>query len=162
MKKRKIILSLVIALTLISIIGATVATAASIYGTREDPLVSLSYINDRLTPDILSQVSAEIHTRASQLQTAIDNASEQVTNFTLINVSAGQRLNLTSGAEFILRSGNATCVTGSEMINVTSGSSIYQNDSIAANNLYMASASGDGFYASNDVSVMVRGSYTIS
>jgi len=86
-----------------------------------------------------------------------------VVPFTPLLITAGSTLIGEAGAEFILRSGTATAVSGPDgMVNVTTGRDIVDGNSIPTNNLLLVPRSdGRGFYANTDVWVMIKGGYNI-
>jgi len=86
-----------------------------------------------------------------------------VVPFTPLLIPAGSTLIGEAGAEFILRSGTATAVTGPDgMVNVTAGRDIVNGNNIPTNNLLLVPRSdGRGFYADTDVWVMIKGGYQI-
>ncbi|MCL2286856.1 MAG: hypothetical protein FWC32_10905 [Firmicutes bacterium] len=94
---------------------------------------------------------------------AINGGAGQVVPFTPLNIPAGQILIAEAGAEFILRSGLATAVSGPDgMVNVTTGRDIVDGYRIPTNNLLLVPRSdGRGFYADTDVWVMIKGGYQI-
>ena len=150
-----------------AVIGIS-AIAASNYGTREDPLVTLSYVNDKLTPDLLTKVRSDVDFSALELQKKIDDAITQsatnsVETFSVVKMKNGQKLSAKTGTEIILREGNAVCSSSSDgLINVSSGLNVESAKNIELNNLMMAVNESDGVTARSDLTLLVRGTYTIS
>lgn len=93
----------------------------------------------------------------------IGEGAGQVVPFTPLNIPAGQMLIAEAGAEFIVRSGLATAVSGPDgMVNVTTGRDIVNGNRIPANNLLLVPRSdGRGFIAETDVWVMFKGGFQI-
>jgi len=83
--------------------------------------------------------------------------------FTPLNIPAGSSLIAEAGAEFILRSGSATAVSGPDgMVNVTTGVDIVNGNPIPTNHLLLVPRSdGRGFVALTDVWVMIKGGFEI-
>ena len=86
-----------------------------------------------------------------------------VVPFTPVQVPAGSRLYAEAGAEFILRSGRATAISGADgMVNVTTGVDIVNGNNIPTNHLLLVPRSdGRGFRADTDVWVMIKGGFNI-
>ena len=63
-KKLTIILSVILA---VAVIAGVSAYAASVYGTSSDPLITLSYLNETLTPKLLEQFKAELNSAVDEL-----------------------------------------------------------------------------------------------
>ena len=87
----------------------------------------------------------------------------EVVPFTPVQVPAGSRLYAEAGAEFILRSGRATAISGADgMVNVTTGVDIVNGNNIPTNHLLLVPRSdGRGFRADTDVWVMIKGGFNI-
>lgn len=165
-----------------------VAVAAGQQGSQSDPLVTLSYLNQQVTPAILAQVDSQLTARQSELegklaavkdsyvkeveaklngsggtssggQTASGSASYQV-----VTLSAGQTLTGGAACEFLLRTGTATCVSDSSpgLVDMTDGTTLASGGALKANHLYLGTIEGRGVKASTAVTIMVRGSYTIT
>ena len=165
--KPRLIKTLSAAVAVSAIVGIT-AIAASNYGTREDPLITLSYVNDKLTPELLTKVRGDVDFAALELQKKIDDAIAQsetnsVETFSVVKLKNGQRLSAKTGTEIILREGNAVCASAADgLINVSSGLNVESAKNIELNNLMMAANDSDGVTARSDLTLLVRGTYTIS
>ena len=86
----------------------------------------------------------------------------QVTPFTTLNPQAGQSIIFNEGAEFILRGGSASAITGANGIpDVTAGEDVLNGDTIGLNHLMMIPRSdGRGVAFHTDSWIMVRGGFT--
>lgn len=151
-------------------------------GTQTDPVVTLSYLTDVNTPAVLKQVDTKLDEREQALVDKLNDTvnqfekdmqeqsgSENNTSvpsavFSVITVKSGQKLLGGEGCEFLLRGGSATCVSASApgLIDSTDGSTLPGGAAVQLNHLYMATAEGRGFLAASDLTVLVRGSYTVS
>ncbi|OUN22123.1 hypothetical protein B5G34_08810 [Flavonifractor sp. An82] len=157
-----------------------VAVAAGQQGSKNDPLVTLSYLNDQALPAILEQVDDKVADKQTELEKKLDavvdgyvqevesklNGSSGSSSggvFQIVNLKAGQTVVGTAACEFLLRSGTAVCVSDSApgLIDTTAGSTLSGGSALTANHLYLATIDGRGVKASTDVTIMVRGSYTI-
>lgn len=157
-----------------------VAVAAGQQGSKNDPLVTLSYLNDQALPAILSQVDKKVSDKQSELEqklnTVVDGYVKEVEGklsgssgsssggvFQIVNLKAGQTVVGTAACEFLLRSGTAVCVsdTAPGLIDTTAGSALSGGSALTANHLYLATIDGRGVKASTNVTIMVRGGYTI-
>ena len=160
-----------------------VALAAGQQGSQADPLVTLSYLNQKATPSILAQVDAKITAREAelnqQLSSVVDGYVKEIeaklsgnsagqpstgsSAYQVVNLSAGQTITGGEACEFLLRSGTATCVsdTAPGLVDMTAGTTLANGGALAANHLYLATIEGRGIKAATDVTLMVRGDYTI-
>lgn len=203
-KKWKAITSILLLATLIA--AGALAIAAE-YGTSEDPLVSLSYINNVLAPQISDKVDEIIAEKTGSLQTDLDSkinsisyeidekiadyasksSDEIVTDafvqsvadkvaekvgssggtsstFALVKLTSGQTLTAKVGCEVLLRIGNATCVSSGTpgLIDMTNGTDLANGKALEKNHLYLCTVDGRGVKASSDITLLVRGPYTVS
>lgn len=170
-------------LTVLLAVGAAGVFLGASQGSQTDPLVTMSYINQVTTPKILSEVDVKLSLREQALVDRLNAAITQYEKdmdqklsgstgtavggssaFTVVSVASGQQLIASSGGEFLLRSGTATAVAASApgLIDTTGGGTLAAGGAIAANHLYLTTADGRGLKASSAVTVMVRGSYTVS
>ena len=157
-----------------------VALAAGQQGSQSDPLVSLSYLTDKLTPDLLSQTDAKIAQREQALTENFDALIDAYTQemesalaqsggggtsaaFSVVDVAQGQTLIGGVGWEIMLRVGTANCVspTTPGLIDMTDGTTLSSGNPLVTNHLYMVTIADRGLTATSNVKVLVRGSYTI-
>lgn len=157
-----------------------VALAAGQQGSQTDPLVTLSYLTNQATPEIMAQVDVKITARekrlTDQLNAAILTYSKNMedklasaggvgksTEFSVVDLTAGQKLNPGVGCELLLRVGTATCTASSSpaLIDTTDGSSLWDGGTLVQNHLYMATMEGRSILAQGAVKLLVRGGYTV-
>ena len=161
MKNRKTLKSLLVMVLLVAIIAALqLIPAFANPGDANDPLVTQRYVDERI-----AALTAEI----DQLRGIINNIAPGsveaggVVPFAPVNIPAGSTLIADAGAEFIVRSGTATAVSGADgMVNVTAGVDIINGMDIPANNLLLVPRSdGRGFFAETDTWIMIKGGFSI-
>ncbi|MDD4565321.1 MAG: hypothetical protein PHE79_07625 [Eubacteriales bacterium] len=129
----------------ITILGLTVVVAASdTPGSKEDPVVTKSYVDNQITELMSSGGSTE--------------------TYKSIMLTAGQKLIGNEGTEVILRSGEATAIDNGAngVSDVTGAMDLMTGKSISQNHLLLIPRSdGRGIQANTEIWVMVRGTYTI-
>lgn len=136
-KNTKRILAGVLSLTFL----IAVAASATEPGNAEDPLISKSYVDTNLIPYI-----------------------NQVSSFSVVNLSAGQMLIGHAGCEIILRMGSATVLATEKggLCDVTVGGDWPHGSPVPANhNLIVPVSDGRGVKADTDIILMVKGTYTM-
>lgn len=142
MKNRWLIrLGCVAAVVLLSM---TCVAAAGNVGSKDDPLVTYSYVNETFKNEVMSEANG---------------------GFVLVTLSKGQILNGEVGTEVLLRVGTAQCVAASSpgLIDTTDASAINDAAALKKNHLYMMTIEERGIKATaGTVKVLVRGSYTVS
>ena len=178
MKKRNNAFARLVGLLLVSATVLTLTVAATGgAGTSSDPLVTLSYLNEKFLPQILSEVDKKT---ASREQTLSSKLTEQVksetqafeqkygassgnasggtsASFTVVTLNQGQIL-------YMLRTGSGVCVAASTpgLIDETSGAALVGGLGLQKNHLYMATVDSRGVQASaNSTKLLVRGNYSV-
>lgn len=163
-------------------------SAASNAGTADDPLVTLSYINQTLKPEITQQIHDQVYaelykeiwtTFSEDLKTEIlasvgvstEGTPTAKANYEVVMLEGGQMLNATGACEIILSSGSALCyVTSPENIaagvglrDCTVGAEITNgNDVPLCHYVIIARGDGRGALVTSDIAYfMVRGAYEI-
>lgn len=144
-------------------------SADEAYSSKNDPLVSLSYVNDVLGPQIMSQVLEKIESQYVKISDLTDMSAGDLT---LITLSKGDTLMSKGVCEIVLLSGNATTLitassnieAGQGLVDVTDGTVVTNGSLIKANHkIIIPKADGRGIIVTGDsVSLLVRGAYTIA
>ena len=176
MKKIKRWTILVSTLALTVLCGGA-ALAAS--GDQSDPLVTLSYLNQTVIPDVVSQVETKAGTRQTELAknlsdqitqykqdiAAIGSGSGSSASYTLVTLTSGQTMALDVGCEVMLRVGAATAsaATSPALIDVSTGGTINSGVALTQNHLYMATIADRTIKpAAATVKLLVRGGYSVA
>ena len=133
---------------------AGVAIAVGEQGAEIDPLVTLSYLNEVVTPDILLKVDEKVEARANQLEEKI--LAGGGATFATVEASAGKTLTLTAGSQVILRFGTAST---NGLLDSTDG--IATEGVLSANHLYIATGESQLVLVSTDATFLVQGRYTV-
>lgn len=165
MKKNRWFLRMTGLLVLSALLNVTVTMAAGTAGSSQDPLVTLSYLNDTFMNSILQRVDQKIAARNSQLSGGQAGGGSTASNFTVVTLSNGQTLNGGIGCEVMLRVGSAVCVSSSTpgLIDETSAGTLNNGGALVQNHLYMMTIEGRGVRAAAATTkLLVRGSYTIT
>jgi hypothetical protein len=160
MKKRKFPLHLAALAAVVFTLAGFAAVAAD-EGTANNPLVSLSYLNNIFKPAILSEVDAKVSAQETRIKsdfsaalTAYQSEVEQTLSgisggapitgqstatYAVVTLNGSQTLTGTVGTEIMLRIGTATCVASSSpgLIDMTDGSALNPGAALVTNHLYM-------------------------
>ena len=133
-----------------------VALAAGTQGSKADPLVTLSYLNDVAKPEILQQVDQKLVQREDELAEKLrQEGSADQGSFKTVELAAGTTVTLTGGAQVLLRSGTASSFA--HLVDVTTGETLSGN--LTANHLYLATAYGQTFTMNQAGTVLILGQY---
>lgn len=177
--KKKLLITLTVVVAVVFISGVSIL-AATTFGSKTDPLITLSYLTQKLKPQIMDEVnadisaaeasmSAELDAEVSSFKASIDaqptGSSNESTVFTLVTLSKGQTVTCAVGTQFLLRIGSASAFGSNSpaMIDSTTGLTLSSGNALATNHMYMVTIQGNGFKAdSSTVKILVRGVYTIS
>lgn len=186
MKKSISVFSRALSLLLVSFVLLTLTVAATGgAGSKEDPLVTLSYLNVNFLPEVLAQADARVVERNDALSTqlaeqiAAEKAAlekkyaaaskagalaDTVDSFVVVTMSRDQVLYGEIGCEVMLRVGTAVCVSPSSpgLIDSTDATTLDSGKSLVKNHLYMMTIDERGVKATADtVKVLVRGTYEV-
>ncbi len=151
-KKARIIACAVLALC--ALVGASVYAVYN-YGTEDDPLVTKSYLDEVLTPELMAEFNAQLD--AAQAQSSDGS-------FTVVTLSKGQTIKCQVGCQLMLRIGSASA-SGPDLpvlVDTTTGTTLDNGGALVTNHLYMVTIVNNGLTASADTTkVLVSGSYTV-
>ena len=156
MKKNRWYLRLLALLVLCGALNVTI-TAAAEAGSSDDPLVTLSYLNETFMDSIMERVD--------QLGISAGSGASAASNFTVVTLTSGQVLTGDIGCEVMLRVGTAVCVSPSSpgLIDETAATALNNGSALVQNHLYMMTIEGRGVRATaGTTKLLVRGSYTVA
>lgn len=138
--------------------GGMAVYAVTNYGSQDDPLITLSYLNDVLKPELEQKYLAGTEEALSQLESQVEAVESGA--YKAVTLTKDQVMTCQPGCTFLVRSGSAYVSEG--MLNLTAGESSAKNDWLKAHNLYMAVGDSDTVTASGETLLLVRGEYTIA
>lgn len=142
-----------LALVLVTVVVA--ALAAGTQGSQSDPLVTLSYLNEKALPELLTQVDKKVEEGTRELRGQMEKKGQAV--FQTVEISAGKAVTLTAGSQLLLRSGAASSSDG--LIDLTTGETVWGE--LAVNHLYIASGDGQKVTVAEKTTMMTLGGYTV-
>ncbi|MDI6600328.1 MAG: hypothetical protein QME46_00935 [Thermoanaerobacteraceae bacterium] len=151
MKKRILVVAGAV-LSLFLVIGVAFADTNPVPGSKEDPVVTKSYVDQAL----------------GQIKGYVDDMLSRAgqgggTELEVVNLNPGEKIILEAGAEIILRAGEATIYspTPNGLSDVTGGKDLVSGTPIPSNHLLIAPRSdGRGVVAKTAAVFMVRGQYS--
>ena len=153
-----------------------VALAAGV-GSKDDPLVTLSYLEGTYTDTLLKKADETLQQRNSELESSLkaqvdrlapstdSGTTASASTYQVITLSKGQSLKGTVGTEVMLRVGTAACYATSSpgLIDTTDGTDLAGGKALVKNHLYLMTVENRAVQATADtVKLLVRGSYTIA
>jgi len=134
--------------------------------TSSDPLVTLSYLTgpfmrNFVNPHVSAQVTVLTNTfnnRARDVELNITNsmASNQAQVFVFRTLPGGERFDIPSGAEIMLRSGSVS-ITSGRFINTTAGTAEQTSGQLISNNMFLAAEAGSITAGAGSATFLVRG-----
>ena len=128
-------------------------------GGTDDPVVTKSYIIDKVVPEIKAYVDQQLGIAASD-----GTVTARPSSFVVVNVSAGQSVIGEAGTELILRMGKGTIIATQKggLADTTAGYDLANGTEMPSNHLLIVPvADGRGYRATTDGIVMVKGGYTV-
>lgn len=161
-------------------IASSLSVLAAVQGSKENPLITLSYLKDVFSKTILQETDTKILQDKASFEKKLDDKISayrmEMNNqgntggnsgsgvFSVVDVASGQTLTGSVGCQIMLRIGSAQCVSAGSpgLIDATLGSVLEDGMSLVKNHLYMVSIEGRSVRAvGGAVKLMVQGSYTI-
>lgn len=139
-RKYKAMAVWILALTVVGMLcyraGRVNGAAGSVPGSVGDPLITKSYLEERLSE--------------------LDGGGA---GFSKVVLARGEELSLYSGSELMLYSGSAAVAGTDGLVNMTTGELFKKGNSIVRYHLYLAPEDGCGISADGSVAVYIRGNY---
>lgn len=158
---KKMKLGMIMLATLV--VGSSVYAAKGDAGSSNDPLVTKSYVDSKVT-----QLQKTVEVQASMidlLTQEINNmGKEESSSYEVVTVPVGQSIVGKQGTEIIVRSGNGQVLAsdGGGLQDMTEGTDLLGGSEIPKYHLVIIPREdGRGIYATKDLIVMVRGGYNI-
>ena len=151
--KNKLIATISVTAVIFAAIAIVIFAAP---GTNEDPIVSLSFVEQRLL-QLKTELTGEINKLDPNMQRAM-------MTFKVVEVKKGQKLVCGEGTEMILRQGKAEIFATKKggLANTTTGWDLGDGTAAPFNSLLICPlADGRGLKAQEDLLVMVKGTYTL-
>ena len=164
-----------IRLASLALAGVCLCGAALAVGDKNDPLISLSYLNQKAIPAILQQVETKAQTHKSELAIQFDNAIDGYkaekesgalnnASYKVVTLKKSQKMELGVGCEIMLRIGTAqiTSATFPALVDISTAESVSTGASLRKNHLYLATIPDRVLTATSyTTKVLVRGNYVI-
>lgn len=145
-------------------IGAVVGA----YSSEDDPLISLSYINEVVIPNIKSYIEQRIgESKLSQDSVPVISYEQSVpVNYEVVALTKDQELIAEDSVEIILRSGQAVVISPFDnqgIGNMANGAELLNGEPLPKNNYcIIPRGDGRGVHANTDgCYFLVRGEYVI-
>lgn len=122
---------------LLFLLAACALAGVSVYavgaGSKEDPLLTLSYLEEKLKPELEQQYKEKTEQTVSDLEQRMEAELNGAFNPAILE--ADDKLICQAGTEFLLREGKLS-LTG-QVLDVTSGSIPEKDAQLEVNHLYM-------------------------
>lgn len=158
--KKKTLTTIILIVVLAMVAGVTVYAVAN-YGSKDDPLVTSSYLQDVVQPRMEDAYRSTVTGAVREME---DQFADQVAaaggSYVLVALENGQTLTGRAGTEILMRTGTAA-VMQSAAVDLTAGETVAVGAKLAENHLYLVQEDGAGVLASGDATVMVRGGYSV-
>lgn len=159
MKSKRIKLikfGIILGVVLIAVSGFAVFSEP---GGTDDPVVTKSYIVDKVIPEIKLYVDQQLGIASSD-----GTVTARPASFVVVNLNAGQSVIGEAGTEIILRMGKGSVIATAKggLADTTAGFDLANGTDFPSNHLLIIPvADGRGFKASTDAIVMIKGGYTV-
>lgn len=171
LKNKRIIISIGIFASLIC-----VAAIATDPGSEKDPLISLSYFENKIEElkiGLTTALSETLNNKFEELKESIEKTLSDIekngvstpAEFEIITLNENETILCEAGTEIIVRSGKSIIVTSETssggISDITAGKDLINNEEITNNHLLIVpKADGRGIKATVTGAVMIKGKYT--
>lgn len=179
MSKGKRIAIAVAVLAAVALISGLTTMAVTNYGSKDDPLVTLSYLDETVTPAIMEKFNAALDAKTAELQAMIDKLSGQSappsggtsgsstpSGFVVLTLKNGQTVTCGVGTEIMPRIGTVTSYGKSNprLVDETTATAVSTaGKTLTTNHMYMVTIKDNGVKATRDnTKILIRGDYTVS
>lgn len=142
----------IIAALVVLLLAGVTAYAATNYGSKDDPLITKSYLDEVLKPQLESELQTKLDAAASDM---LHSAPGE---FAKVDLSAGQSLKCAAGCQLLPVSGYVSALGG--FADTTAGAALTAGSLLTPNHLFLATEDG-GVSASGAATVLVSGAYSI-
>lgn len=180
--KKKMLISLAVVLGIMLVSSVSIMAANSAYGSKDDPLVTQSYLAKIFSRDIEAEISSAIDegskTVKAELEQVVQEYEDKIDEklapsivistsdiFSVVTLNSGQKLQCGVGTEIMLRVGSAQS-NGSDypaLVDSTTGTSLSSGTTMSANHMYVVTIKNNGITAAEDgTRVLVRGDYKVN
>ncbi|MBE6689138.1 MAG: hypothetical protein E7588_07685 [Ruminococcaceae bacterium] len=159
----------VIIITVCAVVAGLFSAMAT--DTSNDPLVTMSYVEEVLAPRLKTELTTYIQNNFSSSAGASSGTNGEATvinsGYTVVNMKLNQVLYPLSPTEIILRSGKAVVVSPfmDQGINdLTAGIELYNNDELPRYHYCLIPRGDDGrivVATTDEIYIMVRGEFEI-
>ena len=156
------ILSLIISALVLTFSLVTVFA----YSSDDDPLVTLSYLNEVVIPKLKSELGGQAQS-GSQTESGAAASQSASSTYEVVELEIGQKLIAKSGIELIVRPGSivtaSTPFDDQGIADITNGNELLNGDEIPINAYcVIPRADGRGIYVNSEKAyIMIRGEYSI-
>ena len=175
-KGRKALIAAGVLIAVVLIAGLS-TLAAGTYGSKSDPLITKSYLDETVTPAMLDELKSMIDTKADAMQKEIDaklaeiggssgsSAAGDAQTFVVVSIEKGKTLTCGVGTEIMPRIGTVVSAgkDAPRLIDETLGTDVTAaGTALTKNHMYMVTIKGNGITATANAKVLIRGTYTVS
>lgn len=170
-KKFRVVLTAAAALLVLAIAVVAAGEYSGPAGSENDPLVTMSYIDDIFTVEMQKYFKQELQTQTDSLRDSLESRIEALEEaceaaagteaglyYRELKLESGNELICKAGTELLLRAGSAYVMSGGSGLADTSGGETPGRGSyIAKNHMYLVTEDGCGICADGSITVLVRG-----
>lgn len=131
------------------------AYAATNFGSESDPLITLSYLEQVLEPELKQAYDAQTKEAIAQLEQRLKEKDDSL--FCPVTVPAGTVMHCEAGCEILVRTGDG--VLAGNVLDLTTGEAA--GTGLMAHHLYLAVEENATLTAAAETTLMVRGGYVL-
>ena len=142
----------IIAVLAVLLLAGVAAYAATTYGSKDDPLITKSYLDEVVKPQLAGELEAKLDEAAAGVLRTTPG------EFAKVELQGGQTLRCAAGCQLLPVSGSVSAAGA--LSDTTAGEAVADGAALSANHLYMATDDG-GVTAAGAATVLVSGTYRV-
>ena len=145
-------MKLIIAVLAVLLLAGVTAYAATNYGSKDDPLITKSYLDEVVKPALESDFQTKLDAAAADMLRSAPG------EFSKVELDSGRTLRCTAGCQILPVSGSLS--TTGAMADTTAGSAVPAGSALSVNHLYLSTEDGV-VTAAAAAAVLVSGTYRV-
>ncbi len=147
------VLKIIIAVLAVLLLAGVTAYAATNYGSRDDPLITKSYLDEVVRPQLESDLQEKLDEAASEM---VHSAPGE---FSQIKLKGGQTLLCAVGSQLLPV--NGTLSSTAVLTDTTEGKTSTASSMLELNHLYLVTEAG-GVSAEGAATILVSGTFRVN
>ena len=142
----------IVAVLAVLLVAGVSAYAATSYGSKDDPLITKSYLDEVVKPELEDELRTKLDAAAADMLRSAPG------EFMQVSLQSGQTLRCAAGCQMLPVRGSVSAAGA--LADTSAGAAVAAGAALSANHLYLATEDG-GVTAASDAVLLVSGACAI-